>query len=148
MTTSNASLVSVFVVLLGAGRYDDYNQTIVRTFSDRNAAENFVHRKNDAIQRVVGLFDAMELLLTEWDKSHPAPPGRYNNDDTYSSNVNWSEEAEEAHHALRSAERERFYSILGLEGECEKLKICDHDIQDSNYFFVESKLDGDSYEDL
>jgi hypothetical protein len=143
MTTSSASVPSVvFVVLLATGRYDDYNQSIVRTFTDRKAAENFVARKNDAINHVRGMCAALDRMMAEWEKVNPAPPSRYGED-----NHLWSEEKDEAHYTARNAEEERLSHILDLDAEWEALKLNRYDGRDATYFFVESKLDGDCYED-
>ena len=140
MTTPSASIV--FVVLLATGRYDDYNQRVVRTFTDRNAAENYVARKNDAINHVRGMCDAHNRMMAEWEKVNPAPPSRYGE-----GNEAWSEEADEAHYSARSAEEERLWVILELDAEWEKLKLDRYDGRDACYMFVESKLDGDSWQD-
>lgn len=142
MTTSSVSPSVVFVVLFGRGEYEDYTQSVCRTFTDRNAASLFVARKNDAIQRVVGMSAALEKFLKVWDKEHPAPPSRYgeNSDD-------WSEEAEEAHRVARCEEEDRLSHILGLDEEWEALKLSRWDGRSANYFYVESKLDGDWYTD-
>jgi hypothetical protein len=142
MTTSSASASIVFVVLLATGRYDDYNQSIVRTFTDRNAASLFVARKNDAINHVRGMCAAVDKLLTVWEKENPAPPSRYGE-----GNEGWSEEAEESHRSARCAEEDRLWVLLDLDAEWEALKLNRYDGRDANYMYVESKLDGDSYED-
>lgn len=142
MTTSSASVSIVFVVLLATGRYDDYNQSVVRTFTDRNAAQNYIARKNDAIAEARGLQSALDRLLTEWEKVNPAPPSRYDG-----GSGEWSEEKEEAHRIARCEEENRLSHILGLDAEWEALKLNSYDGRYACYMYVESKLDGDSYED-
>lgn len=140
MTTSLASVV--FVVLLATGRYDDFSQRVVRTFTKREDAERFVTRKNDAINHVRGMCAAHDRLLGEWEKVNPAPPSRYGE-----GNENWSEEADEAYRQLRCEEDDRLWAILGLDAEWEALKLDRWEGRDAYYSFVESKLDGDTYED-
>lgn len=141
MTTSVSPSV-VFVVLFGRGEYEDYTTTVVRTFTDRNAASHFVARKNDAIQRVIGLQEACDKFLAVWDKEHPAPPSRYDE-----GSGEWSEEKEEAHRVARCEEEDRISHILGIDAEWEALKLNRWDGRSANYMYVESKLDGDWYED-
>jgi hypothetical protein len=142
MTTSSAPVLSVFVVLLCSGRYDDYRQTVARTFTDRSVAENFVARKNDAICHVQGMAQAVSKLMEEWEKVNPAPPTRYSREEGI-----YSEEATTAHYDLRNAEEERLSLIVGLDAEWEKLKLDRYDGRDAHYMFVESKLDGDAWVD-
>jgi hypothetical protein len=86
--------------------------------------------------------DALDRFLAVWDKENPAPPSRYDG-----GSGEWSEEKEEAHRIARCEEEKRINDILGLDAEWETLKLNSYDGRDANYFYVESKLDGDSYSD-
>jgi hypothetical protein len=142
MTTSSVSVASVFVVLLATGRYDDWSQRVVRTFTKREDAERFTSRKNDAINHVRGMCDAVSRLMKEWEKVNPAPPSRYGE-----GNEDWSEEADEAYRQLQCAEEDRLSAIIGIDAEWEALKLDRYDGRDAYYSYVESKIDGSAYSD-
>ena len=131
MTTT---LLTIFAVILSAGRYDDHYTTIVRCFTKREDADLFVARKNNDVAECRGMARASNALLEEWEKSHPAPKDY--NDSSYGA---WSE--------TKYAESERLDTLIGVSVAFDRIKIDPYHGEDAGYYVKETKLDGSPYSD-
>ena len=118
----------LFLVSLNSGSYEDSVVKPVRVYTDRKDADKFCAFKNAEADCLEGKFEARDLLMADWEKSHPRPE----QDRYYSTEY-------EAWASKLSDERGRLHDVLfGQEGV-----YCRDEIE--RYYVTEVPLDVDPY---